>query len=333
MTDPLDTLRRLDPVDQDDLASQPVPQEPLQRILADPRAAGGPQEPRRHMRGTLLMVALISGLVASLLLALLPGGQQGSQQHAESALLAVARAAQAQPAQASNGRYANTRLEETSLSTSADDPPISVLIRRVEERWIGPDGSGRVLSTPKPLTFPSPRDEERWSAAGRPSGASKPEDRNLNATELARSIDPGLPSIDELPTDPDALHALLREAASRAGAPVNVRTFELVGELLGQAAATPQLRAALFGVASQIDGIEDVGATRDPLGRSGQAVAIRSDYSGSRTRQLLIFDPAKAQLLASRVDLLEPVAYTGGSTVSYRALVAMGMTASPRERP
>ena len=76
-----------------------------------------------------------------------------------------------------------------------------------------------------------------------------------------------------------------------------------------------------------------MGATRDPLGRPGQAVAIPSDYSGSLTRQLLIHDPAKAQLLASRVDLLEPVAYTGGSTVSYRALVAMGMTASPRERP
>ena len=248
----------------------------------DPPSAGGPQEPRRRVRGMFVIVALISGLLATLLLAVLPNSQRGSQQPAESALMAVARAAQAQPAQASSGRYAYTRLEETSLGTYADDPPFSVLIRRVEERWIGPDGSGRVLSTPKPLTFPSPRDEERWSAAGRPSGAPKPEERSLNATELARSIDPGLPSIDELPTDPDALHALLRGAASRGGAPVEVRTFELVGELLGQAAATPQLRAALFGVASQIDGIEDVGATRDPLGRSGQAVAIRSDYSGSR---------------------------------------------------
>ena len=285
------------------------------------------------MRGTLLMLALISGLVATLLLALLPNRQHGSQPPAGSALLAVARAAQAQPAQANGGRYAYSRLEETSLGTFADDPPFSVLIRRVEERWIGPDGSGRVLSTPKPLTFPSPRDEERWSAAGRPSGSSQPEDRNLNATELARSIDPELPPIDELPTDTTALGALLRDAASHGGAPINVRTFELVGELLGQAAASPQLRAALFGVASQIDGIESVGATRDPLGRPGQAVAIRSDYSGSLTRQLLIFDPAKAQLLASRVDLLEPVAYTGGTTVSYRALVAVGMTASPRERP
>jgi hypothetical protein len=332
MTDLLDMLHRLDPVDKDALAKQPVPQEPLRQALAGSPTTGSWRKSARRRRGALA-TALIGGLVATVLLAVLPDGQRSSQRPAGPALLAVARAAQAQPTEASSGRYAYTRLEDTSLGTFFTDPPFSVLIRRVEERWIAPDGTGRLLSTPKPLTFPSPRDKERWEAAGRPSGASEREDSNLDATDLGRSIDPALPPINELPNDPNALHALMREAASHAGAPTNVRTFELVGELLGHAATAPRLRAALFTVASQIDGIERVGATRDPLGRPGQAVAIRSDYSGSLSRQLLIYDPANAQLLASRTDLLEPAAYTGGPTVSYRVLVAAGMTGSPRERP
>jgi hypothetical protein len=332
MTDVLDELRSLDPVDENELAGQPVPQAPLRRILAEKRATGRPRRSTRRARSALVIV-LIGGLAAALLLALPPHGPGGSQRPVASALLAVARAAQAQPVHSGSGRYHYSRLEETSLGTYATDPPFSVLIRRVEERWIGPDGTGRLLSTPQAPTFPSARDEERWKAAGRPMGTPHTRDRKLTATELARSIDPALAPVDELPLDPDALHAQLREAARHAGAPINVRIFELVGELLGHAATTPHLRAALFTVASQIEGIENVGATRDPLGRPGQAVAIRSDYSGSLTRQLLIYDPATAQLLASRTDLLEPVAFTGGPTISYRVLVAAGVTASPQERP
>jgi hypothetical protein len=148
-----------------------------------------------------------------------------------------------------------------------------------------------------------------------------------------RAVDPALRKVEQLPADPRELERLVGDVAGRSGVPRNVKSFELVAQLLAQPSLRPGVRAALFEVASRIAGIEDLGALTDPLGRRGQAVAINSDYSGARTRELLIFDPDTARMLASRIELLDPVTFTGGRTISERILVAEGRTDSTSERP
>jgi hypothetical protein len=82
-----------------------------------------------------------------------------------------------------------------------------------------------------------------------------------------------------------------------------------------------------------VEGVELVGEAEDPLGRRGQAVAITSAYSGLTTRELLIFDPRTAQLLASRSELLEPAFFTGGTTLRTHTLVESGQASRFGQRP
>jgi hypothetical protein len=263
-------------------------------------------------------VALVVGFL------LLGGGDEDARGPAATALLAVARAAEAQPAPA--GRYAYTRIQRRDVVTVAPDPTFSFVDRRVEERWVGPDGDARIVTTPQPPAFPSARDRALWREAGRPLADARRSDRTVDAAALARTLDPGLRPLDRLPTDPDALHDVLRAAAARGEVPANVRTFELVASLLGHAAASPELRAALFTVASRIEGIEFAGPARDPLGRRGEAVAIESDDSGRSIRHLIVYAPRRAQLLAS-------VATMEGGPFSSRILLASGATATAHARP
>lgn len=333
MTNAVDKLRELDPVDPGRLRQRPVPREPLERILR--QAAPVERRRSRTSRALISATVVLGGAVAITgVIAALPSEDKSQTRALTSGLLAAAAAADDQSAtERPTDTYSYSRMETTSLATQATPPVFSLLIRKVEERWVAADGTGRLQETPQSPEFPSTRDEQRWIDSGRPLGKPRKTSRSFDAAEMARSIEPALPRTDELPEEPAALESTLRAAASGTDAPVNARMFELIGVLLAQPSISAELRAALFVVASQLDGIEDLGATRDPIGRPGEAVALRSSYSGSRTQDILFYDPNRAQFLASRTELLEPVPYTGGSVISSRVLIATGVTGSSSGRP
>jgi len=332
--DVLELLRSIDPVDADELARREVPQVPLQRILATPAAPAARRRPPRRRRAPRLALAGVAALLVGGVVTLLPLGQQGAEGPAARALEAVARTAGAQPAQAQTADYRYSRVQIAELSTYGDPPPFSLLERRLEERWVSASGGGLLVRTPLPPEFPSARDRERWLAAERPGVTGRdPTTERIAPGGFTEAADARLPRTDTLPTEPDALERVLRDAADGTDVPADVKTFELVGALLRQAGDLPELRAALFVVASRVDGVELVGETEDPLGRRGQAVAVTSDYSGVTTRELLIFDPRTAQLLASRSELLEPASFTGGPTLRTQTLVESGQASRLGRRP
>jgi len=79
------------------------------------------------------------------------------------------------------------------------------------------------------------------------------------------------------------------------GAPEDDASLLLtIGTLLGQGNASPELRKALFEVASQIPSATLVSRVVDPIGRPGTGVVVSSNGSTAE----LIFDPNTSELLS-----------------------------------
>jgi hypothetical protein len=121
--------------------------------------------------------------------------------------------------------------------------------------------------------------------------------------------------ISDLPFEPNALYEELNRRAQETdnSAPPPVRPLLLIGELLQDPAAGPELRAALFHAAEKIPGIQYFGATEDEAGRRGAAIGMESDYAGSPARYELIFDPDTSDVLATSALALEPVQFADAS--------------------
>ena len=120
--------------------------------------------------------------------------------------------------------------------------------------------------------------------------------------------------LSELPREPAELLAALRSGSIVPRSPGDDQVFLLIGDLLAQGDASPEVRATLFEAAARLEGIEVAGAVIDPLGRDGIAVAI--DDASLRTQ--LVFDPQTADLLSIE---LYPIRADGsiGSLRSWRA--------------
>jgi hypothetical protein len=201
--------------------------------------------------------------------------------------------------------YRHLKSEEMNLITSVNknNQPFSVLIPKTREVWIAKDGSGRIHETEGKPIFLGERDRNRWQAAGSPSlGSAMDKDfapNGLSFTDFSR-----------LPTDPDALAAIiLGEADNPSGPPVNVGMFVVLGDYLRQLGASRELRSALFKVAAKIEGVESIGKVTDRLGRQGVALAVTTDHWGGKQRLMLVFDPITSMLLEEQKILLEPVGW------------------------
>lgn len=97
-------------------------------------------------------------------------------------------------------------------------------------------------------------------------------------------------SLWSLPTDPDKLTSLFRSQIHGAGPDPDSELFTWVGDYLRETPAPPELRAALYEVASRIPGVTLVGPTTDSVGRPGIGI--------SRGGEELIIDPRDGALLA-----------------------------------
>jgi hypothetical protein len=173
----------------------------------------------------------------------------------------------------------------------------SFTLPTTREAWIGPDGSGRLVSRVGEPSFPSPEDRAAWVAAGSPDlGGGKTTDETYGPGKL-HFLD-----VSALPTDPQELQALIEEREIVGGPPGDWETFRIVGDLLRETHAPPALRAALYQVAANLPEVEYLGRMKDAAGRPGLAVA--STHDGFRRE--MIFDPETAELLGEREVLVDP---------------------------
>jgi hypothetical protein len=125
----------------------------------------------------------------------------------------------------------------------------------------------------------------------------------------------------DLPTDPDELFAAIEDEARGHSEGTYRQMFTRVGDYLREASEsasfTLQQRAALYEVASRIPGFAFLGEVRDPVGRSGVAVAMAQRTDG--VRHTLVIEPRSGRLLAEEeVTLAENFYdYPAGTVVGH----------------
>jgi hypothetical protein len=277
----------------------------------------------RHPRVIGALAAV--GIVAILASGLLPLGR-GPDPAAAAALNQAAYIAAAQPDAAGDG-YRYTKSEGAYLSGVGGAPGrpngVWALVPVSREIWIKPDGSGRLLEKRGEAIWFGQADKAAWVAAGSPNlGAEAFSDMRFGPTPpgaepgTARAW-PGSLSyedVDALPTDVAALREVIRaRAAANGGGATDLEMFTIVGDLLRETVAAPQVRAALYRVAASLGGVELIGSVTDRVGRSGTAVSLTGDRSGAgRERRVLIFDPETSVLLAEEDILLDKVDWLDG---------------------
>lgn len=284
------------------------------------RQPARPQDAKTRARwcGSLPRLSLAAGaaalLVATLILAGFPPGDHRNAAAETLNNLGAVAAVQLVPQQPADltgavNTYRYMRSEGAHLVMvqgvqGKGDRAVVALVPRNRELWVAPDGSGRIRETVGKPVFLGERDRADWEAAGSPSL-----DYAIN-----QDFGPGgllYEDFARLPTDPNALAAAIRARADKpSGPPVDVEMFVIVGDLLREPGAPPQLRSALYEVAARIDGVELVGKVTDRAGRPGVAVAMTTDYWGAKQRFTLIFDPATSAVLAEERVLLERADWT-----------------------
>ncbi len=164
-----------------------------------------------------------------------------------------------------------------------------------EERWLGYDGSGRIVDTyaSTGYNFPTQQDYENWVASGKPSPANS--DDSYSAGQLALTQD----GIDELtlPADPKAIMQVVQShiAAGIGTARLPYAEFQIIGDLLFNSVEKPTVRVGLFTVAESIPGLVYNGTVSTPSGTKGEGISLVNPISGHSIE--LIFDPTSASLV------------------------------------
>jgi hypothetical protein len=137
------------------------------------------------------------------------------------------------------------------------------------------------------------RDLETWWASdgsGEVRNRSTRQDKYpypSTGTYAPGSFPTWLDRVPSLSTDPEVLATQLRDA-----------TFGWEGLLLETPYAAPELRAAVFEVASGLDGITVIEDMRDPVGRRAVALEWSERANGEVSTWRTYFDPGTHQLLA-----------------------------------
>jgi hypothetical protein len=321
-------VARLQPVRDQDLAGESRSQDAkalFERIVAgrDGDLQGAALLDRRPRRGRRWLIgaaaAALVGAVA--LLAIDVGPSPEVVTPAAAALRDAADAARAQDG-IPPGKYLYVRSANASLAIGAvdDSDPDSyldcceVLISHEREVWLGDEPGDARLRERRAgeLEFLSEQERERWIQLGRPE---------LDAKTPFSGVLVGLPPqwYDgplDLPADADAIYEQFEDAAERStplpGLPfdLHVRSgmFHHFSDVLREARATPEQRAAAYEALARVPGVILVGEDTDRFGRRGIAVAMDITESinpgGLLYRHVLVFDPETADLLEERREVL-----------------------------
>jgi hypothetical protein len=300
----LDSLRALYP--------DPVPPSEEVRMHARALLVARLEHRAGRRRRRLVPAAGLVAAAATVAAVLVAGGLVGGSGEASAAVRVLEHAAAVARRQSPVGRlgpgeHLYVKSVDAYLDTvvPAGSPGFSVLVPHVREVWLGP-GGGVLRQSDGTPSFLTAQDRARWVAAGRPPVA--------NDRPTRTKLGPLRPL--DLPTDPDAMFARLKEDATGHGDGLYEEMFTLVGDSLRETNATPAQRGALYEAAARIPGVELVGDVRDPLGRRGVGVALRNASDG--VLATLVIDPTTGELLSEEQVALR------GNTFGYPAGEVVG---------
>jgi hypothetical protein len=294
------------------------------RVLADRMRGRGGGRRRWAMSGlavacaaTALAIALVTGIGV---------GREPSAAAAQvlrTAATALRASGEAPVLHAGEYWYVESRGQTLATTAPNQDASatFSALMTTVHREWVGRDGSGRIVRTDEDPRFPTLRDRERWQAAGSPDLGSPRIDGAQPAGSMLFPFGSRTLSYSELralPSDPDALAALIDQAAVRNSWSLSWQKLDLIGELMRNAPLSPAQGAALYEIAARLPDVELVGPTTDPSGRPGMGVAV----SSNGLREELVIDTRTGELLGDRTvdvrtgQVQEAMSYVSTGVVS-----------------
>jgi hypothetical protein len=357
-----DLVARLQPIRDEDLVSEsrvPSAEALFEAIVADPDGAARGARPLHNPRGrgsrwliAAVAAATIGVAVAAFVIDFGPAPETVTP--AAAALREAADAARAQDG-IPPGRYLYVRSVNASLAIGAG--PVDeastldcceVLVPHVRELWLGDEPGDARLRERRAgeLQFESKEERARWMRLGRPELVTKtPFSGILTGLPAHAWYDGPL----DLPSDPDAIfERFLHDAESSTrepGVPLDVHVswsmFHHFSDVLREARATPEQRAAAYEALARVPGVILVGKTTDRFGRRGVGVAldiVENEPTDFLYRYVLVFDPETADLLEERREVLPGNRYRGlapgtleaYSTYEYAVVGALGKR--PRAR-
>ena len=222
------------------------------------------------------------------------------------------------------GRYLYTRSRSAYLTTVGGTPGYSVLVPNARESWMALDGTGWMKTRNGKEVWLSDRDRQRWIAAGRPELNGKGDDTAIGVDD---QDGPAPMSTLSLPTDPDALYAVL----SRGNTPD--QTFQALQGDLQESYTTPARRAALYEVTGRIPGVTRDAAATDHDGRPGTGFTL--DDTDNKMRTELIVDPQTHALLGSTTTTLAGYwnDYKPGTLIGWTVIERVEVVDKIKERP
>lgn len=311
-----------------------IPDLEKQLVRAAARASATSQRPHRRWRLTLASTTAV-GLVVLAITAVDLGGGSGDANAAAKLLEQAARRAatglaapRLHPGQAWFTSELGMLASPWEPVTAHPVPPPTQILpssraiaeeRFRSENWTFYDGNGRGRSSQvgRPRFFGSAAERARWIAAGATPRVIVTNGGSV--TMGANGFTVGTKNLTyqqvlHFPTDPTAVLKFLAAAE-----PAGSDALDSSTSLLTQVPLLPAARAAVFRALAKIPGVRYLGPARDPLGRTGVAIAIdrtateriltiNGPRTGSveRIRSELIFNPQTAWLLAQETLLLNP---------------------------
>jgi hypothetical protein len=216
------------------------------------------------------------------------------------------------------------------------------------EWWIASDGSGRMHRSGAhtigvwAMTQEGGRGERRVFVEGHDRTARDATFGPGRFAEFYEKVNPGVLDgrIDELPTDPETLKAVLlhrlREAPDFNPDPAteSLQMLQLLEEVLANPLAPPKLRGAVYDIAAGLEGVEIREHVADPAGRTATAIALCSDAIPARYE--VFFDPATSATLGTReVDSVpcDDAGLHGSGLGSYSVYLEQATVDSIHRRP
>jgi hypothetical protein len=358
-------VARIQPVHDADLISErgsAVAEALFGRIVSGLDVEAPPRRRSRGGRRRLLVPAAVGlatvGTVVAVAIGLDPSADRVVTP-AAAALQEAAAAARAQDA-IPPGAYLYVRSDNANRAIVLLDPSdpaymfgcCEAVVPQVREMWLGADPGDALLRerTAGDPQFLSDEERERWIQLGRPElhwktpfsgvlGGSRPRGRDHGP--LAWYQGPL-----DLPSDADAVYehfkrnaeAYVLQPGANTDVDVGGAMFLAMSDVLREARATPEQRAAAYEALARVPGVILVGEMTDRFGRRGVAVAMdyfQEDPRGLDARHVLIFDPRTAELLEERREVLpgnECCGLSAGTTEAY-ATYEYAVVGSLGERP
>lgn len=248
---------------------------------------------RRRRRLALPAAATIALVVAAAVVVALVGPPGSSTAAAAELRRLAAIASSSDVPHLEEGEYllvVSDELRPESMVFLGTDLSFTVVSRLRLRTWIAGDGSSFRRTDVRSSKFASDADRRSWEQAGRPDVPQAGDIRE----ERSRSGGYFWVDLSGLPRDPSELLAALRSGSVVPRSPGDDQVFLLIGDLMAQGDAPPDLRASLFEAAARLQGIQEAGEVTDPLGREGIGLTI----DGVSLRTQLVFDRGTADLLA-----------------------------------